>query len=131
MEKLCEEIGFDVEFPVDDKGKRQRQSSWDMKIEGRTFEVKTASEDKGGAFQFNHIRYHRKYEALLCIGISPSDVLMGAWSKADVTTGKAGNLVSMERQANASFKLSKRPDQLYPIKRFKKQIRAVLKRLDA
>ena len=131
VENLCVQLGFDVAFPEDDKGKRKRQSPWDMKIEGKTFEVKTASEDKSGAFQFNHIRYHREYEALLCIGISPGDVLMGAWSKADVATGKAGNLVSMERQANASHKLSKRPDQLYPIKRFKKQIRAVLKRLDA
>ena len=58
VERLCESLGFTVEFPVNRRGKRSRNSPWDVRIEGVTFELKTATEDVGGAFQFNHIRYH-------------------------------------------------------------------------
>ena len=122
VEKLCEELGLKTEFPENKKGKRKRQSPWDIRIEGTTFEIKTASEDISGSFQFNHIRYHRHYDALLCIGIAPANIYVGAWSKADITTGKAGNLVTMERQGNASYKLTKTPGQLKPITEFYDQI---------
>lgn len=118
VERLCNEFKFDCKFPQKADGSRSRQSSWDIQIEGITFELKTASEDVKGAFQFNHIRYHRDYDALLCIGIGPSEIFMDAWTKAEVTTGKAGNLVSMEKQATASYKLTKRREQLYPIAEF-------------
>ena len=88
--------------------------------------MKTASEDVKGAFQFNRIRYHRDYEALLCIGIAPTNIFMGVWSKVDVLTKKAGNLVTMEKGANASYKLTKRPDQLLPIGEFEDQVLALL-----
>ena len=118
VERLCEELGLSCEFPLNAGGKRLRNSPWDIEIEGVTFEIKTASEDVGGHFQFNHIRLHRDYDALLCIGISPAAIYMGAWTKADVATGRAGRLATMEKAANASFKLSKRPDKLRPIADF-------------
>ena len=118
VEELCRELGFDCDFPVDRRGRRARQNPWDVRIEEVDFELKTATEDVNGAFQFNHIRYHRPYDAVLCIGISPDAIYMGAWSKADIVTGKAGNLVTMERGANASFKLTKRPEALRPIAEF-------------
>lgn len=117
-ERLCLDFGFDVDVPRSPEGRRLRQSPWDIAIEEVTFELKTATEDVGGAFQFNHIRYHREYEALLCIGIAPATIYMGAWSKADVATGKAGRLVSMERGGSVSHKLTKRPDQMHPISEF-------------
>ena len=55
------------------------QSSWDARIEGITFEIKTATEDKRGNFQFNHVRYHRSYQALLCLGVGPDALLFNAW----------------------------------------------------
>ena len=122
VEALCYEISFEVEFPVNTTGQRTTQSPWDIKIEGITFEQKTATEDINGAFQFNHIRYHREYEAVLCIGITPEDVMFGVWSKADVVTGKAGTLVSMEQGANASYKLTKRPPELYSIREFEDRL---------
>ena len=91
-----------------------------------TFELKTATEDVGGAFQFNHIRYHREYEALLCVGIAPAAIYTGAWSKADVATGKAGRLVSMERGGSVSHKLTKRPEQLHSISALSDQLLDVL-----
>ena len=106
-----------------------RQSPWDIKIMRKSFEIKTASEDVNGVFQFNHIRYHREYDALLCIGISPADIHAGAWSKADVATGAAGTLATMEKGANASYKLTKRPDQLFPVADLKQQLDRLLKRL--
>ena len=115
VEELCLECGLKHEFPEKPDGTRMRQSPWDIRIEGKAFELKTASEDVGGAFQFNHIRYHREYDALLCVGIAPSSIYVGAWSKAHVATGKAGALVSMEKGANASYKLTKRADQLNKI----------------
>lgn len=131
VERLCKQIGFSVDFPKNEEGKRKRQSPWDMRIEGKTFEVKTASEDKDGAFQFNHLRYHRSYDAALCIGIGPDSIYIGAWTKAEIATGKAGNLVSMEKRANASYKLSKRPDQLHPIDKFKDTILELLSTIES
>ena len=131
VECLCGALSLDCEFPEKNGGKRKRQSPWDIRIGGTTFELKTASEDKGRSFQFNHVRYHRDYEALLCIGISPRNIFMGVWSKADVTTGKAGKLASMEKGANASYKLTKRPGQLHPIEEFEDQLLTFLTKPDA
>ena len=118
IEKLCNELMLPIVFPVSKANKRLTQSPWDIQIKNINFELKTATEDISGSFQFNHIRYHRKYQALLCLGVSPNDLFFGVWTKADVATGKAGNLVSMEKNANASYKLTKRPDQLYKIEQF-------------
>ncbi|MCK4738325.1 MAG: hypothetical protein KAT46_00105 [Deltaproteobacteria bacterium] len=122
IERLCVELDIPCSFPVNEKGKRLTQNSWDIKILDIEFELKTATEDTNKHFQFNHIRYHRQYEGLLCLGVSPADLYFGIWSKADVTTGKAGNLVSMEKGANASYKLTKKPDQLNPIDSFQTEI---------
>ncbi len=118
IEELCLQFGFTCEFPENLKGKRKRQSPWDIKIDGIKFELKTATEDVSGSFQFNHIRYHRPYQALICLGISPDSIFFAMWSKADITTGVAGNLVSMEKGANASFKLTKKPAVLRSITEF-------------
>lgn len=122
MERLCHQISVPCTFPTNSKGNRATQSSWDMEIAGIKFELKTATEDTTGKFQFNHIRYHRTYQGLLCLGISPSSLHFGVWSKGDVATGKAGLLVSMEKGGNASYKLTKSPAQLYPIGCFQGEI---------
>jgi len=118
IEQICNILNIEIEFPLDASGNRQNQSPWDLKINNIKFELKTATEDTSGSFQFNHIRYHRKYDALLCLGVSPDKLYFGCWSKGQVTTGVAGNLVSMEAKANASYKLTKKPSALYLIDRF-------------
>ena len=110
--KLCKSMHLPVELPRDVDGKKLAQNPWDVKIANIDFELKTATEDVSGSFQFNHIRYHRPYDALLCIGITPDTVLFNMWTKAEVTTGRAGTLVSMEKGANASYKLTKRPGDM-------------------
>jgi len=117
IEKLCEQLSIPCVFP------KSPQSPWDIEIENIKFELKTATEDTSGKFQFNHVRYHRPYQALLCLGVSPKNLYFGMWTKADVVTGKAGNLVTMEKDANASFKLTKSPDHLYEIDQFEYQIK--------
>ena len=122
IEKICSEIGFECEFFVNERGDRVRQGPWDVKIEGISFELKTATEDIHGNFQFNHIRHHRVYDAVLCVGISPEAIHFNAWSKAEVATGQAGNLVTMDSGSSATFKLTKRPSQLFPIEQFEDHI---------
>lgn len=116
--RLCDELGYRCEFPLNRRGARARQNPWDMKINETTFEVKTATEDVSGSFQFNHIRYHRSYDAVLCLGIAPDAILFDAWSKADVATGRAGSLVTMDRGSSATWKLTKRRTVLRPIAEF-------------
>ena len=130
VEKLCEQLEFECKFPENREGRRTRVSPWDIMIEGRTFELKTATLGVNGAFQFNHVRYHRQYEALLCIGISPTDIYFGSWTKGEVVTGQAGTLATMEKGANASFKLTKRIEQLHPIADFVDELLNTLIRLD-
>ena len=126
IERLCSEIGFECEFFVNAQGNRVKQGPWDVKIEGVSFELKTATEDVSYNFQFNHIRHHRAYDAVLCVGISPDAIHFNAWSKADVATGRAGSLVTMDRGSSATFKLTKRADQLLSIDRFEQRIRELV-----
>src|SRR3989304_245640 len=98
IERLCGELSMPCTFPINIIGERLTQSPWDIKISNIEFELKTATEDISGKFQFNHIRlHHRPYQGLLCLGVSPSKLYFGIWSKTEVTTGKAGNLASMEK----------------------------------
>lgn len=130
IEKACAALEIPYEYPTNDKAKRASQSPWDIKINGITFELKTASEDTSNSFQFNHIRYHRKYDALLCLAVAPNDLYFNIWSKADVTTEKAGKLVSMEKGANASYKLTKRSNQLLPIEKFETTLKEFIKKFE-
>jgi len=121
-ERLCTTLEIPWVPPLNPDGQRATQNPWDLKIANIDFEIKTATEDVTGNFQFNHVRYHRPYDALLCLGISPDDVMFDMWTKAEVTTGGAGRLVSMERGANASYKLTKRRNDLKPINRFQSEL---------
>jgi hypothetical protein len=124
IERLCEELEMPIEFPINKQGGRSARSPWDVRIAGIEFELKTATEDVGGNFQFNHIRYHRIYQAVMCLGVSPDNLYFGLWTKGEIATGKAGKMVSMEKSANASYKLTKKPLQLHPIAEFAAQMEA-------
>lgn len=130
VEQLCGEIGFECAFPEGADGRRNRQSPWDIRIQGKTFELKTATEGVSGSFQFNHIRYHRPYDALLCIGIAPADILIGAWTKAAVATGLAGTMVSMDKGSSATHKLTKTRTRLLPVACFEDTVLKLLADLD-
>ncbi len=122
IEGLCEVISIPCVFPLKKDSSRAAQSPWDIEIKGIKFELKTATEDTNGSFQFNHVRYHRPYDAVMCLGVAPNALYFGLWSKADVVTGKAGGLVTMEKGANASYKLTKKPSGLLPIINFEEKL---------
>ena len=108
----CQAHNLEWESPL------SNQSPWDARIEDITFEIKTATEDVNGNFQFNHIRRHRDYEGLICLGISPDEIRFDAWGKEVVVEDIAGHLVTMDKGSSATFKLTKKPSDLYPITQF-------------
>jgi len=117
--KYAEELGFTAE-------NFGRTGDRDVEIETKNFEVKLASEDTSGSFQFNHIRLDYRYDFLLCLGVTPNNLLFKIWSKADVATDKAGNLVSMGRGQNSSFKLTKKKRDLLEINQLNKELKHIL-----
>ncbi len=116
--RLCEATGLECELPLNQQGVTTTQSPWDVRINGKDFELKTATEDVRRSFQFNHIRLHRSYDAVLCVGIAPDAILFDAWSKAALTTEAAGKLTTMDRGSSATWKLTKRRNELRPIADF-------------
>jgi len=130
IEELCNALSIQCDFPLRKDGTRKTQSPWDIEIQGIKFELKTATEDTNGSFQFNHLRYHRPYDAVLCLGVTPNELFFGLWSKADISTGKAGKLVSMEKGANASYKLTKKPRDLFHITEFEQELKIFVKKTD-
>lgn len=122
VRNVCNELGINNEPPITSKGKEAYTNPWDLKIKNVTFEIKTASEDTQGRYQFNHVRLHRDYNALLCIGISPDNIYFQVWTKAEIATGVAGKLTNMEKGGASDFKLSKSRSSLLPINDFKTKI---------
>lgn len=116
IKRWCDVEGLGWESP------ESTQSPWDIQIESITFEVKTATEDISGNFQFNHVRHHRDYNTLLCLGVAPDEILFDAWRKGDVVEGKAGRLVTMDKGSSATFKLTKKRADLRPITEFADKI---------
>lgn len=106
-------------------GNGSRISPTDLRIYDCRFEVKTASEDKGGNFQFNHIRHDREYDYLLCLGIAPDEILFAVWSKGEVAEGKAGRLVRMAEGQSVTFKLTKKKTVLTPIEELPARLNSI------
>ena len=102
------------------------RDEFDIKILNKKVEIKTATEDTSGSFQFNGIRYHRKYDYLLVLGISPDTIYFNFYTAADVKSQKIGNLVSMEKGAVGSQKLTRKKAQLHEISHFEKILKEEL-----
>src|SRR3989344_4213105 len=76
--EYCKKIGFKVE------DKKTRLGDYDKVINGKQFEIKMATEDLAGNFQFNHLRYDYKYDFVLCLGVSPDSILFEIYTKSDI-----------------------------------------------
>ncbi len=120
--QYCRVLGFEVE------DKPTRLGDYDKIINGKKFEIKMATEDLSGNFQFNHLRYDYKYSGVICIGVSPDSILFEIYSKSELATGEAGTLVSMGRGQNSSFKLTKAKNCLKPISEFKEKLKSFLEK---
>lgn len=98
----------------------------DLEIAGWVCEVKTASQGETGTFQFNHVRRDTPYQYLLCLGVCPSQLVFGAWTKEDVEQGRAGTLVHMAQRQRTTLKLTKKLADLRPIEELVPWVNAVL-----
>lgn len=115
LAQLARECGYEVDVV---KGRRG-QFDVGVKRGGQKllFEVKVATMDVNGSFQFNGVRYDTKYTHLFCLGISPEKI--GFLIVPKQVLGDKGNpMVSMAKGSNASFKLTKREVQLLSFEMF-------------
>ena len=105
-----------------------RTSKTDLTIEGRQFEIKTASLGANGTFQFNHVRMDRQYEFLLCLGICPQRVVFDLWRKGEVAENRAGTLVRMAEGQAVTYKLTKRLDDMLNVSKMPAHLAMMLAR---
>ena len=99
--------GFDI-------GNGGRTSKTDLQIEGRQFEIKTASLGANGTFQFNHVRLDRNYR-FCCVwefARTRSSSVCGAKGGCRRQGREACSNV---RRAAVTHKITKKLDQLHPI----------------
>lgn len=93
-----------------------RRGQYDVGFKGNMghvrFEVKVATEDTSGAFQFNGVRHDTMYTHLFCIGVSPNIIRYIIVPKQDLSNGTV-KLVSMAKGSNAQFKLTLKADKLF------------------
>lgn len=109
VEWLGQRMGLPTERP------ESRRGEWDVSIGGTAIEVKVATLDVHGMFQFNGIRRDYNYDLLVVVGIAPSDVWLNVYAKDDLD---GLTLVPMQRNTNATFKLTRSPDDLEHPSRF-------------
>ena len=112
---LLREIGY-----ADAEQKDNRRGQWDVKAGGQTFEVKMASEDIGGAFQFNGIRYDTQYDLLLVVGVAPDDILFRVFQRRELIDLP---LTPMAKGTSGTYKLTRRREQLLTIDEFENEAR--------
>jgi hypothetical protein len=126
---IGEEFICELCMKFDDKVKRnpKARDSFDILILGKKVEVKVATEDTSNCFQFNGIRYHRKYDYVLALGIAPENIYFNVYEKGALATGIAGNLVTMEKGTTGSYKLTKKRTDLYDISDFRKVVIELIK----
>jgi hypothetical protein len=118
IEAYATELGFKVDKKESNKG------DYDKIINGKKFEIKFATEDQHGNFQFNHIRMDFKYDFLIGVGCSPDNIFFKIYPKEDVVMGRAGTMVAMGKGHNADWKLTKKKSDLFSIDKFKEKLSA-------
>lgn len=83
------------------------------------FEVKVATKDVNGSFQFNGIRYDTKYTHLFCLGVSPDGLGYLMYKKSDL---HSETLTSMAKGSNAAHKLTKKSGDLRSFDDFENEL---------
>ena len=106
---MLDELGYAAEQNP------QKRGQWDIRTNGRTMEVKCASEDVHGCFQFNGVRYDTRYDYLLVVGVAPDAVYFRFYKRKDLMDFK---MAPMAKGTSGSYKLSRRPAQLFPVAEF-------------
>ncbi len=93
----------------------------------KRLEVKLATQDTSGNFQFNGIRHDTDYTHLFLLGVMRSTIRYRMIPKAWLTTKRDEYpLVSMARRTNAAFKLTRSEDDLLRFDRLEADLRRYL-----
>ncbi len=135
IDKISKFLGFNV-IPED-----TRIGEHDTTIGNKKFEIKMATEDTGGKFQFNLIRIDYEYDFLLCLGIAPNDILFNVYRHEDVASMNEGiykldgcpdsvlpgHMTHMAKKAEGedNYKLNKTPSELRRIDELQKVLTAL------
>lgn len=97
----------------------QERDDYDIVIGGRTFEIKCATEDVHGSFQFNGISHSKKYDFLLVIGVSPDAVAFNIYPKAEAVRRTTTSMSkTSKKDENTVYKFTHKPTDLHPIEDF-------------
>ena len=100
-----------------------KRGDYDILIMDKTIEVKTATMDIKQNFQFNGIRYDTKYDFLLLLAISPTDIYYKI-----VQDVRSLKLSPMAKGSNASFKYTAQPEGLKNIEEIIEDIAQLISR---
>jgi len=124
--ELLRELGYSNVKVVEN-----RRGDYDVSVQHKKrnikFEVKVATQDVNGSFQFNGIRYDTGYTHLFCLGVLPTTILYKIVSKSELTNQDNYRLASMQKDTNATFKLTRTENELRSFKHFKSEITQLLK----
>lgn len=106
----------------------QERDDYDIVIGGRTFEVKCATEDVHGNFQFNGISHSKNYDFLLVLGVSPDAVAFNIYAKAEVVARTTTSMSkTSQKDGNTVYKFTHKAGDLHPIEQFAKTLAQCLK----
>lgn len=93
----------------------------------KKLEVKLATQDTTDNFQFNGVRYDTDYTHLFCLGVMRSSIRYLMLPKSWLTTRREEYpLVPMARGTNATFKLTRKAEDLAGFDRFEADLRRYL-----
>jgi len=129
---------YKAEFPEIRKGDYDIRGINITKNIVKDFEVKLATEDSNGGFQFNAMKLDAEYDFLFCLGISPETEWFQIISKENLFDGnymkstfncKLGSLYKKrenEKKDEMSYKLSMSKKKLRPISELKIVLKEIL-----
>ena len=89
------------------------------------FEVKTATLDIGGNFQFNGVRYDTKYTHLFFFGLLPNEIRYEIVDK-NMIIGGSYTMTPMRKGSNSDFKITRPSARLSGFNQFGKDITKLL-----
>ncbi len=95
-----------------------RNNSWQYNSQiSKWIDIKKVKLDQFFTKQNISEKYYKMFLKFLQ-GVTSNNLYFNIWSKADIVTGKVGKLVTMEKVANASYKLTKNALNLKKISDF-------------
>lgn len=110
---------------VDVEVVKGRRGEYDVGVGAVKFEVKVATLDVHGSFQFNGVRYDTKYTHLFFLGVLPESLRYEIVAKQ--TLGDGGyTMVAMAKGTNSSFKVTLPEKRMKSFDRFEAEVRRLL-----